>query len=122
MCKLIVKKVYVSEILTKYTPFSPFELFVDVVFKYTTGTIIQQGAMSILCNVIYFGNVFSQASFYRFVNQTVYIDAKCTCFAHSMLHLAVIISDILKCSTRERVRLVSMFNWRVIDYVLTNAY
>ena len=39
-----------------------------------------------------------------FVNQIVCVDAKCSYFAHAMLHLAVIISDmILKCSIRERV-------------------
>ena len=32
-----------------------------------------------------------------------------------MLHLVEITNDILKCTTRERVQLVSMFDWRVID-------
>ena len=50
-------------------------------------------------------NVYSQTSFYIFVNQVVCVFAKCTCLAHSMLHLAEFISDIHKCSTRERVRL-----------------
>jgi len=37
-------------------------------------------------------------SFCVFVNQIVLVDAKCTCFAHCMLHLAVITSDVLVAS------------------------
>ena len=49
-----------------------------------------------------------------FVNQIVYIDSNCTCFAHCMLHLAVIINDIAELS----VRLTSAFDWRVIEIVI----
>ena len=73
----------------------PFELFADYVFKHATPQ--GQGPSQ----VVYFENVYSQTSFFTFVNQNVCVDAKCTCFAHAMLHLAVFIS---------------VFDWRVIDY------
>jgi hypothetical protein len=65
------------------------------------------GPISTSCNIrcFFFENVYSQTSFYIIVNQVVCVFAKCTCLAHSMLHLAEFISDIHKCSTRERVRL-----------------
>ena len=42
---------------------------------------MQQGPMNISCN--------NQIN-----NQIVCVDAKCTCFAHSVLHLTVITSDM----------------------------
>ena len=77
----------------------PFELFADTVFKHATLHTPQCQGPS---QVVYFENVCLQTSFYICVNQIVCVDAKCTCFAHSMLHLAVFISDILNsraCST-----------------------
>ena len=73
-----------------YIPFRPSEVFLGVVFKQATGTIMQHSPINISCNISYFiTNLF--------FNQIVCIDAKCTCFAHSMLHLAVMTSNILKC-------------------------
>ena len=59
--------------------------------------------------------LFSQTSFYIFVDQIVCVDAKCTCLTHSMLHMMVIINDILQCSTCERVRLTFQ---KFSDYVV----
>ena len=41
------------------------------------------------------------------------VDAKCTYFAHSMLHLAVITNDILKI----KCFLGNVFDWRVTDCI-----
>ena len=63
-----------------------------------------QGPMSI--SYKYFFLIYAHNFFYifDFVNQIVCVDVKSTWFAHSVLHLAVITSDILKCSTSERIR------------------
>ena len=42
-----------------------------------------------------FENVYSQTTFHIFVNQIVYINAKCTCFAHFMLHQAISLGDFI---------------------------
>ena len=54
--------------------------------------------------------MYGKLAFYIFVNKIVCVDVNCICFAHCMLHLAVVTTDIAK------VRLTSVFNWRVIDY------
>ena len=49
------------------------------------------GTNEYLKKVSYFvHNVSSQTSFYILVNQIDCVDAKYTCFAHSVLHLAVL--------------------------------
>ncbi len=50
--------------------------------------------MGISCNISYLFRKCLQTSFYMLINQIVCVDAKCTCFANPMLHLAVITSDI----------------------------
>ena len=58
---------------------------------------MQRGPVSILCNIsTFYENVCSQTSFYILVNQIVCVDAKCTCLALAMLHMAVITKNILK--------------------------
>ena len=54
--------------------------------------------MSISCNIFLY-------KLFIWKMYVVCVDAKYTYFAHSMLHVAVITGDIIKCSTRERVRL-----------------
>ena len=65
------------------------------------------GPVSISCkNITTFLEMYvNKTSFYIFVNKIVCVDAKCTRLKLSMLYIAVITKIILKCSTRERIRL-----------------
>ena len=71
----------------------------------------------------FFENVCSQTSFYIFVNEIVCVDAKCTCLALSMLHMAVITKDIVNVfdsrSYSTGVSLTIVYTFGHFSYVFT---
>ena len=88
----------------------PFELFIDVVFKYATLPAAQGRLLGTITNHATGGNEYSMLFILKmyihkphctsFFNQIACVGAKCICFAHAMTivyvtdDMAVITSDI----------------------------